>query len=647
MFESFKKALMGNEINREFQIGPQIASAGPEGLWRIHDGKEKKTNRPCAIWILDKQQLLDRGVVGGLAMDAVLKICRNEIQTLSRVRHPGFLMVMKGACEDRTSLIFATEPIHVNVANMLGQCPNLAPIPQRLLDAQPQSKKDDVSLRYGLAKVAESLRFLHTNAHIVHRNIQPGSLFITPSGDWKIAGLAHARFVEELTGTSAHERIDYDLDSVPGRHSQTLLLTRPDLNFVAPECIQEHRATAEADIFCLGLVLYAFYCRGHSPINCGPTDIESYQNQTRKLFQNSEYYITSQTTLPNDVLQTVLACLRELPQMRISLDQLLQSPMFDTIEVLCLRFLDNFLAKDQAVKIDFLKKLSTVLKNFRPDMRVQKILPPLFTEMKNEGMEVYCLPLIVRASSNLDNITFERSVFVHIRESIRKAQRADMLQAIIRLSGIFCEKLDKPNFEGYVMPALITALKSGNPQTQCLCIMHLKDYLTHIDAKVVEKQIIPTFCLLLETTTSASVQKECLQALIDSSEHLSPSNVSQQILPSMQKTTPLDEVNIVGFTRVIVKFGKQKSSDGNGAFLSNDVIIDLLVPMLLNLSRDPKLLTAGRHKTVFDGIKTLIIHIEQLQKSILTQRKRTGTSKLEVTNPRPTPISSQSANLLD
>ncbi len=50
-----KSKVMGNPVIREFELGKQVASAGPGLLWKVHTGIKKSSRQEVSIFVFDKK----------------------------------------------------------------------------------------------------------------------------------------------------------------------------------------------------------------------------------------------------------------------------------------------------------------------------------------------------------------------------------------------------------------------------------------------------------------------------------------------------------------------------------------------------------------------------------------------------------------
>lgn len=56
-----------------------------------------------------------------------------------------------------------------------------------LAEVMRSSKLDTSAIQWGLVCIARAVGFLHQNG-LVHGSLSPATIYVTPSGDWKLGG---------------------------------------------------------------------------------------------------------------------------------------------------------------------------------------------------------------------------------------------------------------------------------------------------------------------------------------------------------------------------------------------------------------------------------------------------------------------------
>ncbi|XP_017860634.1 PREDICTED: SCY1-like protein 2 [Drosophila arizonae] len=276
MFAKFKSANVaastsvqnvadGNPITQYFEIGKPVACAGPELVWRIHDGYRKSDNKECSIFIFEKK--VAEKLHKPRRKETITELLKSSVKTLERFRHP------------RVSMPFTCLPIlmrhtvlqesktyeNASVAPAAGGGPAQA---QPAAGAQPQRPAHakeynflDMELKYGFLQLTEALSYLHYSGHVIHRNVCPSSILITKRGIWKLAGM---EYVERMNETDLNSSIP-----CPPWSNRVSKMAQPNLDFMAPETQTSSKCSLLSDMFSLGMVICAVYNNGRPLIQAG------------------------------------------------------------------------------------------------------------------------------------------------------------------------------------------------------------------------------------------------------------------------------------------------------------------------------------------------------------------------------------------
>ncbi len=205
----------GVVLGGRYRLGPLL---GQGGMAQVFDGLDMRLGRPVAIKLL----------LPSLAADASLRRrFEQEAEAAARLSHPNVVGVYD-AGEDAGQAYIVME--------RLGG--------ESLADSIARGPVDQAWLRRLAADILAALGAAHT-AGIVHRDIKPANILLAADGRAKVADFGIARVIERpaVAGTEA-----------AGLTSTGLIIGTPE--YLAPERMLGQPATAQSDIYSVGVVLY-------------------------------------------------------------------------------------------------------------------------------------------------------------------------------------------------------------------------------------------------------------------------------------------------------------------------------------------------------------------------------------------------------
>ena len=182
------------------------------GMAQVYRAMDRQLERPVALKILFPELSIDRTFVERF---------RREAQAAANLSHPNIVPVFDWG-EDDGSYFIVMEYVEGR------------PLSAVLRDPQPMPPREIATIGAG---VAAALAFAHRHG-VVHRDVKPGNVLITPEGDVKVTdfGIARAMNTEEsLTQTGA----------VMGTAA-----------YFSPEQAEGKGVDSRSDIYSLGVVLY-------------------------------------------------------------------------------------------------------------------------------------------------------------------------------------------------------------------------------------------------------------------------------------------------------------------------------------------------------------------------------------------------------
>ncbi|HUK48013.1 MAG TPA: protein kinase [Terriglobales bacterium] len=193
-----------------------VEQIGAGGMGVVYRARDERLDRDVALKVLPESMLEDA---------AALKSFRKEAHALSKLSHPNIATVHDFDVQDGVSFLVMEYIPGVTLDQMLSD--------------GPLSEKE--VLRLGV-QLAQGLGAAHQE-HLVHRDVKPSNLRVTPDGRLKILDFGLAKLVrtDQLDAT----------ESITG--SNQVAGTLP---YMSPEQLQGQPVDQRSDIYSAGAVLY-------------------------------------------------------------------------------------------------------------------------------------------------------------------------------------------------------------------------------------------------------------------------------------------------------------------------------------------------------------------------------------------------------
>ncbi|MEX0743651.1 MAG: protein kinase, partial [Actinomycetota bacterium] len=195
-------------LDDRYELGPVL---GNGGMARVHKGMDRQLKRSVAVKVLSSPFDQDKEFVERF---------RREAHAAARLNHPNIVAVYDSGSDDGTHYI-VTELVEGETLADLLQREGALP-PERVVEIARQ--------------VCHALEAAHEKG-VVHRDVKPGNVMITPEGRVKVVdfGIARAAGAESVTRTG---------------------LVMGSASYLSPEQARGEPGDERSDIYSLGCVLY-------------------------------------------------------------------------------------------------------------------------------------------------------------------------------------------------------------------------------------------------------------------------------------------------------------------------------------------------------------------------------------------------------
>ena len=254
------RPVAGLTFGGRYELSSRVAVGGMGEVWEATD---LVIGRPVAIKILKDEYLGDPGF---------LERFRAEARHAALVNHEGIANVYDYGEEDGSAFLVMELVPGEPLSSILEREHTLPP--DRVLDVVSQT--------------AMALQAAHA-AGLVHRDIKPGNLLVTPDGRVKITDFGIARITDQVPLTATGQ--------VMGT-----------VQYLSPEQASGQPASPATDIYSLGIVAYEALA-GHRPFT-GESQVAI------AMAQINDTPPDLPTTIPEPVRRLVMACIAKAPSDR-------------------------------------------------------------------------------------------------------------------------------------------------------------------------------------------------------------------------------------------------------------------------------------------------------------------------------------------
>ncbi len=223
-----RRALSQHDPGRRSRIGPYevVRELGYGGMGTVY-----LATRGDAQF---RQTVALKLVRRGMDTDFILDRFRGERQILAALNHPNIARLLDGGSTEDGQPYFVME--YIPGVHLLQDC-----------DARGLSTRQRLVL---FQQVCAAVAYAHQQL-VVHRDVKPSNILVTPEGVPKLLDFGLARLLEPEPAAAAGERTE-----------TALRFLTPE--YASPEQVRGERISTASDIYSLGVVLYELLT-GHRP----------------------------------------------------------------------------------------------------------------------------------------------------------------------------------------------------------------------------------------------------------------------------------------------------------------------------------------------------------------------------------------------
>lgn len=186
-------------VSFNYEISDTLFDEPDRFLWTVSRGQKKGSGDPVTVFAVDVKQ----------RSSAQIDLPKTTVKRLRTLRHPNIVTYLDSLETDKVIYLVTEKCI---------------PLEVYLKDSKLKSTQKELACSWGLYQIANCIKFLCQEAKLVHNNINSMSIFVTPSGQWKLFGLEYVltpeiepihRANRTESRSTAHRKLKAEMFPVP------------------------------------------------------------------------------------------------------------------------------------------------------------------------------------------------------------------------------------------------------------------------------------------------------------------------------------------------------------------------------------------------------------------------------------------------
>lgn len=413
-----------------FTLGQELIEYRQQTLWSLYSAVKRDDSSQCTVLAFDLSHPHNASRAN------LLPLAKNAARKLRTTRHPDVLKLLDSA-ETNSSVYIAVEKA-TPLYKVLAQTEDKRATPQR---------QDWIV--WGLSSIVNAVKFLNVDAASTHGNLRPESIFISASGEWKLAGF------ETLT---SHAEAPHGL-----LFSQGSLI--PDGNRYAPPEVKQNGWGVLANMDSTLLDSYSLALVAIEAFNGALPPQTGTSAPPRGHVPQALYAVLQRMLVPNAKTRSTVAKVWEAGEAEGGFFK-------ENTLVKVARGLDGFLLATENEKAAIIKLLQEKPDSFTPDFLMYKVLPALVAALaavppagtipSASTQASVLLPLVLRLGQPLPKDEWNASVVPPLLKAFTSPDRSTRMALLENLS-LYAERMDSRTVVDKLWPNLITGFNDSVP----------------------------------------------------------------------------------------------------------------------------------------------------------------------------------------
>ncbi|KAH8119599.1 hypothetical protein DFH11DRAFT_1565893 [Phellopilus nigrolimitatus] len=414
-------------LNLPFSLGEKNAYFEGKSIWSLYDGTKRDDGTPVSIFSFDSNQPPRRNL---------LPLAKNALRKLRTVRHPDVLKFIDGVDSD-SSVYIMTERVRP-----LGQAIQSS-------TAKSTKEKEDWNV-WGLHRISTALAFVNDSCVSTHGNVRIDSVFLSPSGEWKLGGF------ELLSNAKDDQAVLYTLGSILPDSSR---YASPEVKKAGWSTLKEHHPSV-TDAYALGLLIHCvFNHQAPLPATADPP--------------HPPPAPSSRGAIPNFLFNPYKRLLNPNAKARLSPAAFLEMGAAQTGDgngffannsfVRICTGLDQFPLSGEAEKAALLRSLKEAAPTLPPEFASHRVLPSLVSALEFGGATANAiLPIVLQLGVHAPPADYPTIVLAPVAKLFASPDRGTRMALLEHLDD-YADKLDNKTVADKIWPHLQTGFSDTVP----------------------------------------------------------------------------------------------------------------------------------------------------------------------------------------